>query len=44
MEPHGQSPWYLHEYPPMPVSAEALRCASTEASAPYPPVAKSAVA
>jgi hypothetical protein len=31
MEPHGQSPWYLHEIP-----------AYAKASAGYPPAAKSA--
>ena len=42
--PTGKARGTSMEYPPTPVSAEALRCASTEASAGYPPVAKSAVA
>jgi hypothetical protein len=31
MEPHGQSPWYLHEIPPYAKASEG-----------YPPMAKSA--
>jgi hypothetical protein len=32
------------KYPPTPIGAETLRCASARASAGYPPVAESAVA
>jgi len=32
------------KYPPTPLGAKALRCAATEASEGYPPVAKSAEA
>ena len=44
MEPHGQSPWFLHEIPAYAWGAQTLWCAKTKASAGYPPVAKSAVA
>jgi len=53
MEPHGQSPWYLHEIPsyaclrvapPSEVSygGQALRRRQAKASEGYPPVATSA--
>src|SRR5512136_1062963 len=44
MEPHGQSPWYLHYIPSYAPSTNALRYARTTASEGYPSVAKSAEA
>jgi hypothetical protein len=44
MEPHGKARGTPMKYPPTPLGAEALRCASTKASEGYPPMAKSAEA
>ncbi len=44
MEPHRQSPWYLHYIPSYAPSPNAPRYARTTASEGYPPVAKSAEA
>jgi hypothetical protein len=42
MEPHGQSPWYLHEIPAYAnLPAEQVLC-QAEGSAGYQPAAKSA--
>ena len=44
MEPHGQSPWYLHEIPACAHRRRNLPVRKPRASAGYPPVAESAVA
>jgi hypothetical protein len=44
MEPHGQSPWYLHETPAFALSTMKSDVRNPRASARYPPVAESAVA
>ena len=38
MEPHGQARGPQQTYPPTPLGAEALRCASAKASVGHPPV------
>ena len=42
--PTGEARGTSMKYPPTPIGAETLRCASARASAGYPPVAESAVA
>ena len=42
--PTGKARGTSMKYPPTPLGAEALRCASAKASEGYPPVAKSAEA
>jgi hypothetical protein len=44
MEPHGQSPWYLHEIPSYAKALACQRTCSASRSEGYPPVAKSAEA
>jgi len=40
MEPHGQARGPQKPYPPTPLGAEALRCASAKASVGHPPVSE----
>ncbi len=40
MEPHGQALDPQQPYPPTPLGAEALRCASAKASVGHPPVSE----
>jgi hypothetical protein len=42
--PTGRASGTSMKYPPTPLGAEALRCASAKASEGYPPIAKSAEA
>jgi hypothetical protein len=40
MEPHGQALDPQQPYPPTPLGAEALRCASAKTSVGHPPVSE----
>jgi hypothetical protein len=42
--PTGKARGTSTKYPPTPMDAETLRCSSAQASAGYPPAAKSAIA